>query len=427
MTFEMPGINKPHLPIPQMPKSPKVGDLAEEEIALGDEDIYEEIEPEMVEAVEMPPLPQEEIEKQVRMDANRKLNEQYAYPALPENKFVEKSGIINVEGNGTFEASCFGFTKEKAPDDKHMFNQDTAFFDPEAGLLGVCDGMGGRQKGELASRIASEALYKELLLAEFDGDRKKYEANLRKIFSGDKVSENKKEGINDLVLKNAPGSSTTVSFVKVVESAPGKLMACAGWLGDSPIYVRRKDGRLEQVSRDHNALKVVAETDDPNKLSNYAIALGRGVLGAKFDQIGAETMSKAIKKLSACETVEDASRVAGEFKNVDSEDLVDVYKKMRSMVDRGVGNKNYKKEDLDLAWITLEDGDMVFAASDGLSDNRTRKELEQSIKNSVDFKVINSQLSREFKEAEDRKKEDGEADTKIDDLTEVGMTVRLAA
>jgi serine/threonine protein phosphatase PrpC len=148
---------------------------------------------------------------------------------------------------------------------RRKLNEDSFLVDPDPGLFAVCDGMGGHNAGEVASRLAIEALaaFVERSHAEkeitwpygldaslsFDGNRIKTAIRLanRNVFRAADKEE-------------YTGMGTTA----VVAIVTGSVMT-VGSAGDSRCYMLR-DGQLRQVTRDDSWVMA---------------ALGEGILTAE--------------------------------------------------------------------------------------------------------------------------------------------------
>jgi protein phosphatase len=119
-------------------------------------------------------------------------------------------------------------------------NEDALLVAPDAGIFAVADGMGGHAAGEVASRIAIEAV--DELLAQQDGLPEDIPARLRRI-----VQEANRR-IADRIQANpeCAGMGTTLVLAAL---APSTV-----WLahvGDSRAYVIR-DGTIRQLTSDHS-------------------------------------------------------------------------------------------------------------------------------------------------------------------------------
>jgi serine/threonine protein phosphatase PrpC len=116
---------------------------------------------------------------------------------------------------------------------KRANNEDSALFS-EGEVFIVCDGVGGNEKGEIASQIVSEVFLVQGL--------KKSELNLNEVL---RIAEN---ALSDYleIHPTAIGMATTLTFSKVLEN--GIQVA---WCGDSRVYQFR-NGEIVYQTRDHS-------------------------------------------------------------------------------------------------------------------------------------------------------------------------------
>jgi protein phosphatase len=122
-------------------------------------------------------------------------------------------------------------------------NQDSFVVLAEADLYGVADGMGGHNGGEVASKMAVEALEAHAGEPSLENLKQAARIGNRTIFE--------KAG-ND---KELHGMGTTLCAVRVVPGADGEGDEIA-WInvGDSRVYLFRDDA-LIQLSRDHSLVE----------------------------------------------------------------------------------------------------------------------------------------------------------------------------
>ena len=135
---------------------------------------------------------------------------------------------------------------------KRGHNEDHLLLAPELGLFIVCDGMGGHAAGEVASKVAVDAINEFVVLTSGDeeitwpfglDENISYDGNRLKTairFANRKVLEATRER------SEYEGMATTVAAVLV----DGKS-ANLGHVGDSRVYLVR-DGRIDQLTSDHS-------------------------------------------------------------------------------------------------------------------------------------------------------------------------------
>lgn len=123
-------------------------------------------------------------------------------------------------------------------------NEDNFLTLPESGLWVVADGMGGHAAGDFASRTIVEHLVSIGIAASTDDQRNRFDERLARANAR----------IQDHAADLGRGSiGSTVAALLV----HGDSYVCV-WSGDSRIY-RLRDGRLEQMSRDHTELQELIE------------------------------------------------------------------------------------------------------------------------------------------------------------------------
>lgn len=171
---------------------------------------------------------------------------------------------------------------------RRKLNEDNFLIDPEPGLFAVCDGMGGHNAGEVASKMAIETLQafiekshreKEItwpygldVNLSFDGNRLKTAVKLanKKVF---RAADNRED---------YTGMGTTAVAALVSEN-----VLTVGSAGDSRCYLLRA-GKLTQLTRDD---------------SWVSAALGEGILNQ--DEIERHPLRNVITKaVGAKDTIE---------------------------------------------------------------------------------------------------------------------------
>lgn len=128
-------------------------------------------------------------------------------------------------------------------------NEDSIAMAPEAGLVVVADGMGGHRAGEVASRLAVEAIQRHVVntLAEVGANSI---GSIEVALVRDAIQQ-----ANQAIYAHAranPEYAGMGSTVVVTLFYDDKL--CVGHVGDSRLY-RFRDTILEQVTEDHSVVQ----------------------------------------------------------------------------------------------------------------------------------------------------------------------------
>ncbi|MFO7565452.1 MAG: protein phosphatase 2C domain-containing protein [Enhygromyxa sp.] len=217
---------------------------------------------------------------------------------------------------------------------KRTHNEDAFLADPELGLFIVCDGVGGRARGEIASREAVDFIWEwfkreEKQLAELRaaGHSAEVVGRLCQLMRG--AIQNATYMVHSLGELNPEqrGMSTTASAFYV--AGP---IGIVGQVGDSRVYLSR-DNRVSQLTEDHT-------------LVNYQ--LKHGLI-----------------------TPEEAKR-----------------SRIRNVITRAVGHKDYVE--VDTLPIPLFARDRILLCSDGLHGYLTDAALERIMAKDVQEAVLES-------------------------------------
>ncbi|MCR4345877.1 MAG: Stp1/IreP family PP2C-type Ser/Thr phosphatase [Sulfuricaulis sp.] len=128
-------------------------------------------------------------------------------------------------------------------------NEDCIVMTPEAGLVVVADGMGGHRAGEVASRLAVEAIQRHVVNTLADSDAASG-GSIEVALVRDAIQQ-----ANQAIYAHArvnPENAGMGSTVVVALFYGDKL--CVGHVGDSRLY-RFRDTILEQVTEDHSVVQ----------------------------------------------------------------------------------------------------------------------------------------------------------------------------
>jgi protein phosphatase len=220
---------------------------------------------------------------------------------------------------------------------KRAHNEDAFLADPELGLFIVCDGVGGRARGEIASREAVDFIWewfkreeKQLADLREAGPSSGMVGKLCQLMRG--AIQNATYMVHSLGLLNPEqrGMSTTASAFYVAGS-----IGIVGQVGDSRVYLSR-DNRVSQLTEDHT-------------LVNYQL---------KHGLISPEEAKKS---------------------------------RIRNVITRAVGHKDYVE--VDTLPIPLFSRDRILLCSDGLHgylndaalDRIMAKDVQEAVLESIRF------------------------------------------
>src|SRR5580700_11667055 len=141
-------------------------------------------------------------------------------------------------------------------------NQDKISFDDELGLYVVCDGLGGRRRGDVAAELAANSIRQYI---ESSRDPKEvtwpYGYNLAMSFGANRLVTAAKLANRQVWRRSEEsleflGMGTTICAVLLDDGT-----AVVANIGDSRVYLFR-DGRLEQLSIDDTAAGTYMPTRD---------------------------------------------------------------------------------------------------------------------------------------------------------------------
>lgn len=224
-----------------------------------------------------PPIPAEALKKgppPIPMAERRK------FENLQDKDVVE---AFEVPGFAGLDIVATLEKKEERKGKAENKNEDNLIIDPETGLVGVLDGLGGEGKGDLASKAAERAIpeaFKALApeIGKMDGSeiqKRLVEQQLAKLGNPELrpqvtemiegiLSSDPKIGKKALALVEAvraanaavkeTGGKTTATVGMVHEAPDGKRYAIVAGLGDSPAFKRRANGEVVQIIEEDSAL-----------------------------------------------------------------------------------------------------------------------------------------------------------------------------
>lgn len=161
-------------------------------------------------------------------------------------------------------------------------NEDALTIDAEHGIVVLADGMGGYNAGEVASNMATEFIQAELAHWITTGLNRH---DLKRIARAlEMCADEANLSILNAAIANPHYAGMGTTLVVAVFQGPHLVL---GHIGDSRCY-RLRDGRLEQLTRDHSVLQ---EQVDAGLLTREqaAVAPGRNLLTRA---LGVETTTR---------------------------------------------------------------------------------------------------------------------------------------
>jgi len=258
---------------------------------------------------------------------------------------------VENEANKFELVADYGSVSRAATKESHENNEDSILEQPEEGLFGVFDGMGGHAGGERASQLTKEIIEKS----------PKTDPRFLNVEAASRELRGLLENANQAVLEEQKanpalkGMGSTASLVKLVAEGD-KRFAVVATVGDSPVYIIRKDGKLECVGIDNQALKEDAK------------------LGWSFEGMSAEEIEREISASDA--------RVANIKTPEDYKALNDRERQAFAMrhvlTDAPIGREQLQPS---IRQVSVESGDRILIASDGITDNLTRERIAEIVAN----------------------------------------------
>lgn len=293
-------------------------------------------------------------------------------PQIPELVEAKTESVVITVGTAT----------EKS-DGKGAHNQDTVLTDERSRLYGVLDGMGGHNAGEVASDKAAQFIVEEMV---------RMPKGIR--HDGAQVADYLRSAIvqaNGKLLTMAEtdpkleGMGTTASLIHLVEQPDGGMPreAVIANVGDSRVY-RLRGGVLERLTKDQSLIQT---------------HIDRGDLPSDADQVGDPEAD--------AQMTDEQRRTISETRNI---------------ISSAVGVHGMA---VDVQRVPLEDGDLLFATSDGVHDNLTDREI---VAIAQQFTDDPAQLGQELVRASrERSRNKGHVRHKDDDISAIAVRVQGSA
>ena len=241
-------------------------------------------------------------------------------------------------------------------------NDDAYLVDTGHLLFGVFDGLGGCSQGAEAARLAAEAIG-----AAYDDHGDSRDCPAERAFLVQTVT-----GAGHLIVATLEDGLTTASVVKVCTAVDGPATALICNIGDSRVYRYTTAGVLHQCTLD----------DSP--------------FGSDWD------LQLRLSEVDAPTGLLDYSYLAG-----------------RHVMDHALGERLASPHLWD---VPADDGDVLLAVSDGVTDNLTFSELRRLLEGDADdpvsiaYRLVDAAYARSHHTTHPR--------AKIDDITAVAARVR---
>jgi serine/threonine protein phosphatase PrpC len=257
----------------------------------------------------------------------------------------------------------------------HKNNEDTATVDGDSGLAILCDGMGGEGDGDIASQTAVRELKKALADIKIDEKPERValalEAAIRSV--NGKIDRGK----------------TTLSAIKIVVDQEGKKKAVIASVGDSKVFLSRKDGNggFESLTEEQTAWAYFFENFRSQKdMEPFIKYFDKQPLG---NNIPRKYFQQEIDNILAQPEAERESyilnKVAGYASipksQVKEDAFYHLYRRLNKTSEGLSAARKSSKVSIQIKIVDLEVGDIIFLTSDGLHDNLPVEEMKKIMKN----------------------------------------------
>lgn len=258
-------------------------------------------------------------------------------------------------------------------------NEDTFFIDDEHRMVAVFDGMGGHAGSEEASALAAESVQQYLRQIPASTARGLAEQAIREALEGAHQIINERNAELEREASLAGNIGTTAIVAKIFETESGTPYAMVGSAGDSRAYLFRR-GQIEHVTLDHAFLGL--STGERRNIQ--------------------DTLSQAI----------DLSQLS-------EREYAMFYR--RAVIDSCLGaGENNTTPTISLTTFELQAGDQLLLTSDGVHDNLTNAEIEETVTSGGDNPeaIVNALIHA----AKERSRDESHLRHKEDDTTAVVLS-----
>jgi len=256
--------------------------------------------------------------------------EQFPRGAPPQEREGSEESF---ESASNIEFSVGTIASEEHPER----NEDAVLSMPDEKVFGVFDGMGGREGGQEASKIAEETVRKILEQREIKGSSpKEIEEMLREALHQAHLEIRKSQERNQELSE----MGTTASIVKFWEDEKGQRRITIANVGDSRVYRYSLPESLEKITLDHDVAS--ASIKDKETLREIQAAL---------DNIKNPNEITAIAGVPASE--------------------IEKFWKLRNQVTGMLGGSAKPR----IYSLVIEQGERIIITSDGIHGNLTHQEM----------------------------------------------------
>ncbi|HWQ99569.1 MAG TPA: protein phosphatase 2C domain-containing protein [Candidatus Methylomirabilis sp.] len=303
-------------------------------------------------------------------------------PGELQEKDVEEAFVIR--GFKGLEVAATLEKKDERKNKPENRNQDNVILDPETGLIGVLDGLGGEGAGDLASKGAEQVIPERFAQALKDAPKSQAEVQralvdqqLRKLgASSPELAAQQRVQVTKMIegmqMKDPAMARKALALMEAISASNeavketgGKTTACVGFIheapdgsrwavvanvGDSAAYKRRANGEMVPLTKEDSLLNRMTDT------------------GEMSPELLAQLKKEPDKKFPIPVTL-DLIRAAGgtekDYEKAKGNTIPMSYKKLKVTMVGALGSSNPEPS---LAIRRLDKGDELIMGTDGLVD-----------------------------------------------------------
>jgi serine/threonine protein phosphatase PrpC len=279
-------------------------------------------------------------------------------------------------------------------------NDDTSFIDTQNLRGGIFDGAGGYAGGDKASQAAMGAI-REVM------DR----FPLKGYFPEGPVREQFLDAFalaNERVKALGSGMTTAAAWQVVRSQKDGSPKLLIANVGDSRVWIRHKDGSITQVTRDANELRDLHRKE----LSS---------IPSSTDPRFQEERDAEIQHYEGLQRILDSASGDADFA---ADPRLKVAWDLRNQTSL-LGSDDFK-ERFEFFESPIQEGDTVFATTDGVHDNLSLQQIEEIARSAKDVDSLSQQLVARARAVADTKGQPNQQfRAKSDDITAVATKFEM--